>query len=164
MRRKWIAEFCPDMDYDDVWCLPVPARGRLTCRPGTGETTVGATVSRFRSAGKPFGEREHLKSPDGATVTMVGGATPAGRGGWMRDLTVSGNNDRDFHVIAGTGGTGQPGHGDRDNYPRAGREAVGEQPMQPLHGSWLTSTATAGAPSSSTARQKPGSGVNGQAR
>src|SRR6185437_1416099 len=32
----------------------------------------------------------------------VGGSTPAVHDGWMWDLTVPGNNDHDFYVIAGT--------------------------------------------------------------
>jgi len=43
----------------------------------------------------------HLKTPDGQTAVVVGGSTPAVRDGWMWDLTVPGNNDHDFYVIAG---------------------------------------------------------------
>jgi RHS repeat-associated protein len=47
---------------------------------------------------------EHLKTPDGATVTVVGGTTPKQHDGWMWDLAVPGNNDHDFYVAAGTSG------------------------------------------------------------
>jgi hypothetical protein len=43
--------------------------------------------------------RENLKSPDGTTVTVVSGTTPADHDGWMWDLTVPGNNDHDFYVV-----------------------------------------------------------------
>jgi putative hemolysin len=42
---------------------------------------------------------EHLKTPGGATVTVVGGTTPKQHDGWMWDLTVPGNNDHDFYVL-----------------------------------------------------------------
>ncbi|HUN33682.1 MAG TPA: LamG-like jellyroll fold domain-containing protein [Trebonia sp.] len=44
---------------------------------------------------------EHLKSPDGTTVTVVGGAVPAGRDGWMWDLTVQ--DDHDFYALPSVG-------------------------------------------------------------
>ena len=45
---------------------------------------------------------EHLKTPDdGASVTVVGGTIPKQHDGWMWDLTVPGNNDHDFYVVAG---------------------------------------------------------------
>jgi len=37
-------------------------------------------------------------------VTVVAGTTPKQHDGWMWDLTVPGNNDHDFYVIAGTSG------------------------------------------------------------
>jgi hypothetical protein len=43
-------------------------------------------------------KNEHLKAPDGATVTVVGGTTPKVHDGWMWDLTVPGNNDHDFYI------------------------------------------------------------------
>ena len=48
---------------------------------------------------------EHLKTPNGTTVTVVSGITPKQHSGWMWDLTVPGNNDHDFYVLAvpGTG-------------------------------------------------------------
>jgi len=45
---------------------------------------------------------EHLKTPNGATVTVVGGTAPKVRDGWMWDLTVPGNDDHDFYVEAAT--------------------------------------------------------------
>ena len=63
---------------------------------------------------------EHLKAPNGATATAVGGTTPKVHDGWIWDLTVPGNNDHDFYVVAGTalvlvhnaGGPGSPTKGD----------------------------------------------------
>ncbi|MGH3282365.1 MAG: hypothetical protein ACRDNW_24965 [Trebonia sp.] len=43
----------------------------------------------------------HLKTPDGQTAVVVGGSVPAAHDGWMWDLTVPGNNDHDFYVVAG---------------------------------------------------------------
>ncbi len=54
----------------------------------------------------------HLKTPDGQPAIVVGGSVPADHDGWMWDLTVPGNNDHDFYVLAvaantkSTGGTG----------------------------------------------------------
>lgn len=42
----------------------------------------------------------HLKTPDGQGAVVVSGSTPAVHDGWMWDLTVPGNNDHDFYVIA----------------------------------------------------------------
>jgi hypothetical protein len=44
----------------------------------------------------------HLKTPDGQSAVVVGGSVPAVHDGWMWDLTVPGNNDHDFYVIAGS--------------------------------------------------------------
>ena len=47
----------------------------------------------------------HLKTPDGQLAVVVGGSVPAEHDGWMWDLTVPGNNDHDFYVLAAqTGG------------------------------------------------------------
>lgn len=43
---------------------------------------------------------EHLKTPDGQVAVVVGGSVPAIRDGWMWDITVPGNNDHDFYVLA----------------------------------------------------------------
>jgi hypothetical protein len=44
----------------------------------------------------------HLRAPSGGdAATVVGGQVPAQRDGWMWDLTVPGNNDHDFYVVAG---------------------------------------------------------------
>ena len=43
---------------------------------------------------------EHLKTPDNWSAIVVGGSTPVVHDGWMWDLTVPGNNDHDFYVIA----------------------------------------------------------------
>ena len=49
-------------------------------------------------AANKLSKGEHLKTPGGATVTVVGGTTPKQHDGWMWDLTVPGNNDHDFYV------------------------------------------------------------------
>ena len=46
---------------------------------------------------------EHLKTPDGASVTVVGCTIPEQRDGWMWDLTVPGNNDHDFCISGRSG-------------------------------------------------------------
>jgi hypothetical protein len=45
----------------------------------------------------------HLKTPDGQVAVVVGGSVPAVHDGWMWDLTVPGNNDHDFYVVAEQG-------------------------------------------------------------
>ena len=42
----------------------------------------------------------HLKTPNGQSAVVVGGSVPAVHEGWMWDLTVPGNNDHDFYVLA----------------------------------------------------------------
>jgi RHS repeat-associated protein len=61
---------------------------------------------------KQLKKGEHLKSPDGTTVTVVGGTTPADRDGWMWDLTVPGNNDHDFYVVSAEGSGHRLHHAD----------------------------------------------------
>jgi hypothetical protein len=53
-------------------------------------------------------ENEHLKAPNGAAVTVVGGTVPKQHDGWMWDLTVPGNNDHDFYIVV-AGGEGASG-------------------------------------------------------
>ena len=43
---------------------------------------------------------ERLLTANGAPATVVGGSVPAVHDGWMWDLTVPGNNDHDFYVLA----------------------------------------------------------------
>ena len=43
----------------------------------------------------------HLKTPDGQSAIVVEGSVPADHDGWMWDLTVPGDNDHDFYVVAG---------------------------------------------------------------
>jgi hypothetical protein len=45
---------------------------------------------------------EHLKTPNGRDVMVMGGRAPPVATGWMWDLTVPGNNDHDFYVAAGS--------------------------------------------------------------
>jgi hypothetical protein len=49
---------------------------------------------------------ERLKTPNGTLATADGGTTPKVHDGWMWDLTVPGNNDHDFYVLAEPGGQG----------------------------------------------------------
>lgn len=45
---------------------------------------------------------EHLQAPDGTTATADGGTVPANHQGWMWDLTIPGDGDHDFYVVADT--------------------------------------------------------------
>jgi large repetitive protein len=46
---------------------------------------------------------EHLNTPNGPTTTTAdGGGVPTDHNGWMWDLTVPGNDDHDFYVVANT--------------------------------------------------------------
>ena len=54
---------------------------------------------------------EPLQTPDGRVVTAAGGSTPKDHAGWMWDLTVPGNDDHDFYVMAAVDpGTGSAGY------------------------------------------------------
>jgi RHS repeat-associated protein len=53
-------------------------------------------------AANKLSKNERLKTTNGTTATADGGTTPKVRDGWMWDLTVPGNNDHDFYVIAGS--------------------------------------------------------------
>jgi hypothetical protein len=65
---------------------------------------------------------EHLKTPDGTLAVADGGSVPAQHDGWMWDLTVPGNNDHDFYVLAAN--AGQPGNGRHTYYVEAGNTPV----------------------------------------
>jgi hypothetical protein len=43
----------------------------------------------------------HLHTPSGTTVTVASGYAPKKHDSWMWDLTIPGNNDQDFYVLAG---------------------------------------------------------------
>jgi len=47
---------------------------------------------------------ERLQTPDGTLAVADGGTTPKIHDGWMWDLTVPGNNDHDFYVLATSDG------------------------------------------------------------
>ena len=63
-------------------------------------------------------KNEHLKAPNGAAVTVVGGTVPKQHDGWMWDLTVPGNNDHDFYVLPSA----------HDNHPTQ-RSFAGDVPV-----------------------------------
>jgi hypothetical protein len=44
---------------------------------------------------------EKLKTANGTLATADGGSVPSVHVGWMWDLTIPGNGDHDFYVIAG---------------------------------------------------------------
>ena len=44
----------------------------------------------------------HLHTAGGGTATVLGGYKPRVTTGWMWDLTIPGNNDHDFYVVAHT--------------------------------------------------------------
>ena len=69
-----------------------------------------------------FSKNEHLLTADSTVATADGGTTPKVHDGWMWDLTVPGNNDHDFYVIAGN--AGQSKNGDRAYYGLAEVAAV----------------------------------------
>jgi hypothetical protein len=45
---------------------------------------------------------EQLKTPNGILATAEGGTVPSVHVGWMWDLTIPGNGDHDFYVVAGS--------------------------------------------------------------
>jgi RHS repeat-associated protein len=76
--------------------------------PGT-----GGDGGRWVKAGSlKYGTR--LRTPGGRdNATVLGGYVPRQRDGWMWDLTVPGNNDHDFYVLA------EPGRGNAAAYGSA---------------------------------------------
>ncbi len=46
---------------------------------------------------------DHLYTPGSTPATVIGGSAPAHTTGWMWDLTVPGNYDHDFYVLANSG-------------------------------------------------------------
>ena len=62
-------------------------------------------------------EGEHLKTPDGRSAVVVGGSVPAVHDGWMWDLTVPGNEDHDFYVLAAVTGSARTGNIAADGVP-----------------------------------------------
>lgn len=81
----------------------------LTIKTGHGATVIHTTSSHLfwdptahtwvKAAGLRNGE--HLRTADGQPAVAAGGHTPANHDGWMWDLTISGDNDHDFYVVAG---------------------------------------------------------------
>jgi hypothetical protein len=65
---------------------------------------------------------EHLKTANGTPAAVVDGSVPAVHDGWMRDLTVPGNNDHDFYVLASD--PSQPGNSHHTHYVEAGNIPV----------------------------------------
>ena len=41
---------------------------------------------------------DHLRTPGGVAVAVIGGRTPADATGWMWDISVPGGSDHDFYV------------------------------------------------------------------
>jgi hypothetical protein len=82
----------------------------LTIRSGPRTAVIDTTRNHlfwdaylhYWVAANKLSKGEHLKTPDGATVTVVGGTTPKQHDGWMWDLSVPGGGDHDFYVVAGS--------------------------------------------------------------
>jgi hypothetical protein len=83
----------------------------LRVRTARGSAVIGTTrthlfwdqdTSRWvKAAALKYGT--HLRTPSsGGSVTVTGGYTPRDTAGWMWDLTIPGNNDHDFYVVAGS--------------------------------------------------------------
>jgi hypothetical protein len=109
----------------DLYDLTIKTRnGKQVIRTTAGHLFWAPSLNKWVKAAN-LHKGEHLKTADGASATVDGGITPKNHDGWMWDLTVPGNNDHDFYVLAGTGGTGQLGRGSHDTYyAAAGRVPV----------------------------------------
>jgi len=88
----------------NLYDLTVTANGRTAViDTTTNHPFWDAYLDKWVSANK-LSKNELLRASNGATVTVVGGTAPKQHDGWMWDLTVPGNNDHDFYVIAGNAG------------------------------------------------------------
>jgi hypothetical protein len=83
-----------------------PLQYDLTVKTSYGTEAIHTTgnhlfwdLKQWRPASK-LKKGEHLKTPGGTLAVADGGTTPKVHDGWMRDLTVPGNNDHDFCVVA----------------------------------------------------------------
>ncbi|MDQ2816084.1 MAG: Hint domain-containing protein [Actinomycetota bacterium] len=83
----------------DLYDLKVRADGRTTVIDTTSNHLFWDPYLHYWVPANKISKNEHLKAPDGAAVTVVGGTTPKVQDGWMWDLTVPGNNDHDFYVV-----------------------------------------------------------------
>jgi hypothetical protein len=63
-------------------------------------SSVNTPYLHYWVSANKLSKGEHLLTANGTVATADGGTVPADHVGWMWDLTVPGNNDHDFYVIA----------------------------------------------------------------
>ena len=112
----------------DLYNLAITA-GRRTSIIHTTKNHLfwGLTRHKWVEAGV-LGHGDHLRTPNGATVTVTGGRTPADAAGWMWDLSVPGGNDHDFYIeVVSTGVLvhNRPS-GPGDQVPKTPRDSYGK--------------------------------------
>jgi hypothetical protein len=90
------------LHYDtDLYNLTVRSNGRTEVIHTTSNHLFwDPSLNRWIAADR-LKKSEHLKTPNGRSAMVVGGSVQAVHDGWMWDLTVPGNNDHDFYVVAG---------------------------------------------------------------
>jgi RHS repeat-associated protein len=87
----------------DLYNLTVKTAGRTEVIHTTAAHLFWDPYLNYWSPANHLKTGEHLKTPNGMLATADGGSTPKDHEGWMWDLTVPGNNDHDFYVVAGDG-------------------------------------------------------------
>jgi RHS repeat-associated protein len=87
-------------DDHDLYDLKVRTSGRTAVIGTTSSHLFWDQASRrwVKAGALKYGT--HLRTSSGGTATVLGGSTPRDSSGWMWDLTVPGNNDHDFYVVA----------------------------------------------------------------
>jgi hypothetical protein len=94
---------------DDLRRLGVDDQGSVS--------PVNTPYHHYWISANKLSKNGHLKTPNGSTVTVVGGTVPKQHDGWMWDLTVPGNNDHDFYVIPAQTDNGDAYHVVADDSP-----------------------------------------------
>jgi hypothetical protein len=101
----------------DLYNLTVRSGGRTEVIHTTTNHLFWALSLKQWVRASDLKEGEHLKTPDGRSAVVVGGSVPAVHDGWMWDLTVPGNEDHDFYVLAAVTGSARTGNIAADGVP-----------------------------------------------
>ena len=86
----------------DLYNLTIRSNGRTEVIHTTSNHLFWDPYPHYWVSANKLSKGEHLETPDGTIATADGGTTPRVHEGWKWDLTVPGNNDHDFYVLAGS--------------------------------------------------------------
>jgi RHS repeat-associated protein len=94
-----------EVNHDtDLYDLTVKASGGTEVIHTTASHSFWDPVAGQWVAAAQLRAGEQLKTAGGQVATADGGATPTTASGWMWDLTIPGNNDHDFYILAAVAG------------------------------------------------------------